>query len=164
VAKLVLLNTYYSLMPTLRPPERILIYSTPELRPVADAIAASDRADEALFKWQLAQFITDPEVRHAVLPVFVSAFRRSFPAFRSLNDALLDDLAADTVRARSGALAGFEPPVRIVFGADDPYLNTGVAQGFKELVPSATLTLVPHARHYVQIDQPLAVARAILAG
>src|SRR5713226_10242627 len=39
VAALVLLNTYYSAMPTLRPPEAILLFSTPLVRNVAPGLA-----------------------------------------------------------------------------------------------------------------------------
>ena len=54
-------------------------------------------------------------------------------------------------------------PVRIVFGAADPYLNVGVARRFHELFPRSELFLLPTARHYVQVDEPAEVARVILA-
>jgi haloalkane dehalogenase len=54
-------------------------------------------------------------------------------------------------------------PVRVVFGAADPYLNPRVARGFHGLFPTSELFLLPDARHYVQLDEPRQVARLILA-
>jgi haloalkane dehalogenase len=51
--------------------------------------------------------------------------------------------------------------VRIV-GAEDPYLNAGLARHFARLFPAAELRLVPNARHYVQVDEPRTVAAAVL--
>jgi pimeloyl-ACP methyl ester carboxylesterase len=53
--------------------------------------------------------------------------------------------------------------VRIIFGADDPYLNSGVARRFYELFPKSDLFLLPTARHFVQMDEPEEVARLILS-
>ena len=63
---------------------------------------------------------------------------------------------------RTAQLRAFDRPVRIVFGADDPYLNTRVAHRFARLFPNAQLELIDGARHYVQVDEPKAVAEAIL--
>ena len=52
--------------------------------------------------------------------------------------------------------------MRIVFGAADPYLNTRVAHRFAQLFPNAQLALIDGARHYVKVDEPKAVAEAIL--
>jgi haloalkane dehalogenase len=52
--------------------------------------------------------------------------------------------------------------VRIVFGAEDPYLNARVARRFARLFPNADLELIDGARHYVQVDEPERVAAAIL--
>ena len=60
-------------------------------------------------------------------------------------------------------LREFRRPVRIIFGAADPYLNKGVAQKFHELFPESELFLVPGARHFVQMDDPEQVGRLILA-
>ena len=60
-------------------------------------------------------------------------------------------------------LREFRRPVRIIFGAADPYLNQGVAQTFHEFLPQSELFLIPGARHFVQMDGPEQVARLILA-
>jgi pimeloyl-ACP methyl ester carboxylesterase len=82
-------------------------------------------------------------------------------AFFGLNRDLRSALAAGAVKAPR--LREFDRPVRIVFGAADPYLNVGVARRFHELLPTSELVLVPGARHYVQMDEPGEVARQILA-
>jgi len=54
----------------------------------------------------------------------------------------------------SARLRAFDRPVRIVFGAADPYLNIHVARRLARLFPTAELTLLPGAHHYVQVDEP----------
>ena len=49
-------------------------------------------------------------------------------------------------------LREFRRPVRIIFGAADPYLNQGVARTFHEFLPESELFLIPGARHFVQMD------------
>lgn len=160
VARLVLLNTYYSLMPTLHAPEAITLYSTPQLRPIADTVAASNDLNKDLYFWQVGSFIKDDKLRADLVPQFWERFQASFPAFRSLNDALQADVAART--AIADRLRDFPRPVQIIFGAEDPYLNRGVAQSFHELFPQSQLILVDGAAHYVQVDAPAQVARALL--
>jgi hypothetical protein len=53
-------------------------------------------------------------------------------------------VTADT--AREPELSSFDRPVRIVFVARDPYLNSGMARRFHELLPTSDLFLLP-ARH-----------------
>jgi haloalkane dehalogenase len=160
VARLVLLNTYYSLMPTLHAPEAITLYSTPALKSIADTVAASSDLNRALYFWQVGSFITDDDLRARLVPQFWERFQASFPAFRSLNDALQADVAART--ASVDRLRNFSRPVQIIFGAEDPYLNRGVARSFYELFPQSQLILVDGAAHYVQVDAPAQVARALL--
>src|SRR6266852_3505121 len=61
VAALVLLNTYYCAMPTLRPPEAIFLFSTPLIRNVARPI--SGMFDHLIFRrmywWQVGRFFRD---------------------------------------------------------------------------------------------------------
>ena len=60
-------------------------------------------------------------------------------------------------------MKAFKQPVRIIFGANDPYLNAGVARSFHELFPTSDLFLVSGAYHYVQIDEPEQVAHLLLS-
>ena len=166
VAGLVLLNAYYCDMPTLRAPEAIWLFSTPLVRRIARPASQMFGAwiFHRMFRWQVGKFFRDAEVREAFLPLFYQQFEAipsTRPAFFRLNEDL-----RPTIRSRSQmipALSAFQRPVRIIFGAADPYLNTGVAQKFHQLLPTSELFLVPGARHYVQMDAPGEVARLILA-
>jgi haloalkane dehalogenase len=166
VAGLVLLNTYYCEMPTLRAPEAIWLFSTPVVSSVARPV--SKMFDHLIFRqmywWQVGRFFRDSEVRDEFVPLLYQQFDASpsaRPAFFSLNEDLLP-----TIRSRLKMipkLREFKLPVRIIFGAADPYLNKGVAESFHELFPRSDLFLVPDARHYVQMDEPREIARLILS-
>jgi haloalkane dehalogenase len=166
VAGLILLNTYYCKMPTLRPPEAIWLFSTPVIRSVARPVSAM--LDNLIFKrmywWQVGSFFRDSEVRDEFLPLLYQQFDASpsaRPAFFGLNEDLLP-----TIRMRTKMIARlreFNLPVRIIFGDADPYLNKGVAQSFHKLFPTSELFLLPGARHYVQMDEPGEIARLILS-
>jgi haloalkane dehalogenase len=102
--------------------------------------------------------MSNPKVRATFLRKLWPVFVRSRPAFASLNRDLLPAVAADG--ARTSELSAFGRPVRIVFGERDPYLNSGIARSFHELIPGSELFLLP-ARHYVQVDAPARVAELL---
>jgi len=165
VAGLVLLNTYYCDMPTLRAPEAIWLFSTPMVRNIARPV--SELFDHLIFRrmyqWQVGKFFRDAEVRNQFLPLLYQQFDAApsaRPAFFRLNEDLLPTIRAGTNMIPR--LREFRRPVRIIFGDADPYLNKGVAQRFHELFPGSELFLVPGARHFVQMDEPEQVARLIL--
>jgi haloalkane dehalogenase len=162
VAALVLLNTYYLWTASLRRPGAIALYSTPVLRNVVRRIARRfDGFDRRLYHWQVGRFIRDPEVRGEVVPRLYSSFLASRPAFWALNDDLLGTCLSR--RKMIPMMRAFARPVRIIFGDADPYLNKRVARKFSDLFPTSELFLLPAARHYVQIDEPRAVADLILS-
>jgi pimeloyl-ACP methyl ester carboxylesterase len=166
VAALVLLNTYYCAMPTLRPPEAIFLFSTPLIRSVARPISRmfNHFIFRRMYWWQVGRFFRDAEIRNQFVPLLYQQFDATpstRPAFFRLNEDLLP-----TIRSRSQIafkLKEFRRPVRIVFGGADPYLNRGVAQNFHELFPGSDLFVLPGARHFVQMDEPEQVARLILS-
>ena len=166
VAALVLLNTYYNAMPTLRAPEAILLFSTPLVRNVARVVSKSfhNLLFRKLYWWQVGRFMRDKAVRDEFVPLLYQQFAATpsaQPAFFRLNQDL-----PSTVISRAKMIPqmnAFRRPVRIIFGASDPYLNVGVARRFHELFPTSDLFLVPGAHHYVQIDEPEEVARLILS-
>jgi haloalkane dehalogenase len=165
IAGLVLLNTYYARMPGLRPPEAIRLFSTPILRAVARPVsrAFGDLTFRRLYRWQVGRFFRDPQVRDQFLPLLYRQFASNpsaHEAFFGLNRDLLATVAAGT--AALPRLGRFPRPVRIVFGAADPYLNTRVARRFHGLFPTSELFLLSGARHYVQLDEPQQVAQLIL--
>src|SRR5262245_3080118 len=179
IAALVLLNTFYGLTPTTSPPEAIAICGDLlELRSAAlvppaapftfarlsRAIAESRQMRRWLYVWQVGGFMRDEPVRRQFVRKLWSRFGgspSSIPAFVALNRDLQAAILANT--ARVPELARFGAPVRIVFGATDPYLNPGVADSFHAAFPTSELFLVPTAGHYVQVDEPEEVARLVLA-
>jgi haloalkane dehalogenase len=166
VAGLVLLNTYYCAMPTLRSPEAIWLFSTPVIRNIARPVSGlfGHWIFRRMYRWQVGRFFRDAEVRNQFLPVLYQQFDAT-PSARSAFFRLNEDLLP-TIRAGTNMipkLREFGRPVRIIFGDADPYLNKGVAQRFHELFPGSELFLVPGARHFVQMDEPEHVARLILA-
>jgi pimeloyl-ACP methyl ester carboxylesterase len=166
LAALVLLNTYYCEMPTLRAPEAIRLFSTPVVRNVARFISGLFHywVFRRMYGWQVGRFFRDSEVRDEFVPLLYQQFDTvpsARPAFYRLNEDLLP-----TVRSRSKMiprLKEFKRPVRIIFGEADPYLNKGVAQTFHNMFPTSDLFLLPGARHFVQMDEPKEVARLILS-
>ena len=166
VAALVLLNTYYSAMPTLRPPEAIFLFSTPLIRNVARPVSGlfNHLIFRRMYWWQVGRFFRDADVRRQFVPLLYQQFDAmpsTRPAFFRLNEDLLPTIRSGTKAVSE--LQKFRRPVRIIFGASDPYLNEGVARKFHELFPSSDLFLLPGARHFVQMDEPERVASLILS-
>jgi pimeloyl-ACP methyl ester carboxylesterase len=166
VAGLVLLNTYYCEMPTLRPPEAIWLFSTPMIRNIARPVSQmfGNWGFRRMYQWQVGRFFRDADVRREFVPLLYQQFDAkpsALPAFIGLNEDLLPMVRSRT--AMIPKLREFKRPVRIIFGAADPYLNQGVARTFHELLPGSELFLIPSARHFVQMDEPEQVARLILA-
>ena len=52
-------------------------------------------------------------------------------------------------------------PFQLIWGAEDPYLNTGVAEDLARHLRAVTTTILRGAGHWPQIDQPDAVALAL---
>jgi pimeloyl-ACP methyl ester carboxylesterase len=166
VATLVLLNTYYCAMPTLRAPEVIFIFYTPFISNVARPISGmfNHLIFRRMYWWQVGRFFRDAETRNRFVPLLYQQFDAT-PSARTAFFRLNEDLRT-TIRAGSETaprLKEFPRPVRIIFGASDPYLNSGVAQRFHELFPTSDLFLLSTARHFVQMDEPEDVARLILS-
>jgi haloalkane dehalogenase len=163
VARLVLLNTYYHWIPSLRRPPAIALYSTPVVRNAARAVVLRrPDLDRRLYAWQVGQFIQDPAVRQALVPQLYAQFLPARPAFWRLNDDLLGAVLAR--RRRIPEMRRFGPPVQVIFGAQDRYLNPRVARNFATLFPHSELHLLGGAGHYVQVDQPEQVADIIARG
>ena len=76
VAGLVLLNTYYCAMPTLRPPEAIWLFSTPVVRNIARPVSRmfGHWIFRRMYQWQVGRFFRDAEVRNEFLPLLYQQF------------------------------------------------------------------------------------------
>ena len=166
VAGLVLLNTYYCDMPTLRPPEAIWLFSTPVVRNVARPVSRlfGNWIFRRMYWWQVGRFIRDADVRRQFVPLLYQQFDATpsaRPAFFRLNEDVLPAVRSRTQMIPK--LREFRRPVRIIFGDADYTLNSGVARTFHEFLPESELFLIAGARHFVQLDEPEQVARLILA-
>jgi haloalkane dehalogenase len=161
VSALVLLNTYYHATPGLRRPPAIALYSTPVLRAVTRTVARRrPDLDRRLYYWQVGEFIRDPMQRAAIVPAFYEQYESSRPAFWRLNEDLLGTVWSR--RRRLGELHRFHRPVSVIFGARDRYLSPKVAGRLVAAFPAADLHLIANAGHYVQVDEPAAVASRLL--
>jgi pimeloyl-ACP methyl ester carboxylesterase len=161
VEALVLLNTYYHWTAALRRPPAIALYSTPLIRNAARAVVTRrPDLDRRLYAWQVGKFIQDPAVRAPLVTQLYEQFLPARPAFWRLNDDLPTAVLAR--RLRLPQMRRFQPPVRVIFGASDRYLNPRVAARFAALFPNAEMHLLSGAGHYVQVDQPQRVAELML--
>jgi haloalkane dehalogenase len=151
-AGLVLLNTYYQDMPTLKAPPAIQAYATPGVK--RDLMVWGSGQSSARFKAgvasQLGAFFSQPAVRDAYVPVLSHRAAEMLPAFISSTSVLWAEVAARSAQVLR--MRAFQKPVWVVFGADDPYLNAGVAREFQTLFPNGRLHLLSAAGHYVQLD------------
>jgi haloalkane dehalogenase len=165
VSALVLLNTYYGYTPTLRFPEWISLFADPAYAALASAITEDLTMAEWLFRWQGRQFNQGsagvPEgFLQMIWPQFAGT-PSTFPAVLSLTSDLHATLRANTQRMPD--LKRFDRPVRIIFGAEDPYLNTGVARSLHEALPTSDLSLLPKKGHWPQLDGASEVAQLLLS-
>lgn len=109
---------------------------------------------------QLDLFMDNEENQAEILPVLQATSLDMRPAFMALAARLTDEAAARFFSP--GDMNEFQKPVRIVFGANDPTLNLDVAADFESHFPNTTRVDIEGANHFVQIDDPDAVAAQIL--
>lgn len=162
VAALVLLNTYYADAPTLRFPEFIALFADPAHATLARAMAQEPNVAQWLLKWQGERFGAAAPPPGTLLPLVLHQFAdppSTFPAFIALTNDLHATLQANTQRLPD--LKAFDRPVRIIFGAGDPYLNTGVAQSLHEAFPTSEISLLPKKGHWPQLDSAPEVAQLL---
>jgi haloalkane dehalogenase len=161
VARLILLNTYYHSMPTLKAPDAIEFYSKPGLlKDLAQwGAMKSPSRFEAGVEQQLSQFMMNEAVRKQFVPLFTQSAAFMRPAFFSSVSNLWSEVQARDKQV--AALSTFKKPVLIIFGSDDPSLNPGVAKELNKVFSNSSLNILQGAGHYVQLDQAKAVAQLI---
>ncbi|SEN11336.1 Pimeloyl-ACP methyl ester carboxylesterase [Luteibacter sp. UNCMF331Sha3.1] len=166
---MVLLNCLYAESATMRHPEFIEFFASPALRALTDAVVRSPAQFAWILQFQRARFqevLADEhrERYHAFLgPLIDANFREqpsSGPAFAQMTGQLLAEEASNS--ARLPELASIKVPVRLVWGVNDPYLNTGVAEDMLRHLPTGTYHPV-QAGHWLQIDVPVETAAAMLS-
>lgn len=170
VTHLVLLNTIFGHLPSLKLPEMIRLLADPALAALADAMIN----DDAQRLW-LLQFTSDhwgmealdPQgvAVRSILPQFYGNADQpdALPAIRAWTAALFDSLNEHDKLVDSGALRDLPVPVSVIFGASDRYLDTSVAREIAGLFTDASVHIVPGASHWPQHDQPQLVADLLAA-
>ncbi len=179
VASLTLTNGFYAPAPTLRPPPLAALFALGQLQPgspLAGQLGGFDEslspivADmsedpavfDAVFTGMERQFISRRQDAARYIPLFLRQFtgpRNSIAALRSLTADMLPTVIADARRLPELARAPF--PIHLIWGARDPYTNLGVAESLRHSVPRATLNVLAHAHHDLQIDQPGPIAQLL---
>jgi len=164
VSSLVLLNTYYGQAPTLRFPEYLNLFADPAYASLTKAIAQDQTIFQWLLTWQGRQFDEDEQVLQFLVQIAGPQFAgtpSTLPALIALNSDRPATVQAAT--RRMADLKAFARPVRIIFGAKDPYLNPGVARSLHEALPTSDLSLLPQKGHWPQLDGAPEVAQLLLS-
>lgn len=166
VNKLVLLNTYYSEMKSIKAPEAIWLFSTPVVREISKFFGGgrNNFIFHSVYKWQVGKFFRDEDTRDKFVPQLNAQFKSKKSTqrpFFKLNKDLNTTLKRGT--SNLSKLKSFQKEVLIIFGEDDKYLNAGVGKEFHEIFPNSMIHLVEDARHFVQMDEPLKVAHLIIS-
>ena len=170
VASVVVLNALYADSPTVRYPEFIELFATPNLKALTQAFLRSPEQFAFILQFQRAAFqemlSDDHKERYASFlgPIIDENFRRkpsSGPAFGQMTGGLFAEAAHNV--SRLGELEALDIPVQLIWGKRDPYLNVGVAEHIKAHLKRGSIDLLD-AGHWVQIDLARDVARLMLDG
>jgi haloalkane dehalogenase len=164
-AHLVLLNTIFGHLPSLRLPEMIRLLADPDLVALADAMVNNDAQRLWLLQftadhWGMDALDANGIAVQSILPQFFGSLDQpdALAAIRAWTASLFDSLREQDKLVDSGALAGLEVPVSIIFGESDRYLSPCLAGEIAGLFTDPSLHLVPGASHWPQHDQPRVVA------
>jgi pimeloyl-ACP methyl ester carboxylesterase len=165
-----MLNSFYASAPTLRLPEFIELFATPSLKALTQHLLHDPALFAELLQFQRGQFraALDSDKRAGyddfLGPLIDENFRQepgAGPAFGQMTAQTRPEVARNDKRLAD--LEQLDIPFQLIWGAEDPYLNTGVAEDLAGHLRAATTTLLPGAGHWPQIDQPHEVARALLS-
>ncbi|NOY74001.1 MAG: alpha/beta hydrolase, partial [Gammaproteobacteria bacterium] len=159
---LILLNTYYHPMIELLTPETIKTFSTPGIKRtiIRTGAKVSNIGWKIGFQNQLNKFFYDKKQGDIMIPVLTHQAMNIRKSFFQLNDVLNQEAKLRLNKKRK--LFSYTGKVKIIFGKEDPYLNSKVAIKFNEIFKNSTLNLINHAAHFVQLDQPVEVSNLIL--
>jgi haloalkane dehalogenase len=163
-AAIVLLNTYYAKTSTLRLPELIALNADPQLKTLALTIMTDPNQRPWLLRFQNQQFLKNASdvVKQRFNSVLQPIIDANFdgkpgagPAFIAMTSDLYPNIVSNTSKVAS--LKTLNVPVTVIWGDEDPYLNTGVAKDLANEFRDAEVHILPLG-HWPQIDDPKAVA------
>ena len=169
VDSLCLLNSAYDDALPILWPEMVALFAEPRLAALSQAIAQSPPQFGWLLNWQRDQFSkaqpVDQRARFeaGVGQLIADTFTRqpsSGPAFVQLASHFSAELARNTKRLP--LVEALEMPVKVIWGALDPYITAEVARDRASRFKHATLRLLDGG-HWIQSDLPEEVAREMLS-
>jgi haloalkane dehalogenase len=169
VDSVIMLNSAYAEDSSVLWPEMVTLFATKSLGALAMAIAKSPEQFGWLLNWQKQKF-TDalPEAQKPHSETFLGPLisenfltpPSSGPAFVQLAAQFFE---AHIQNARHlPELKALDVPVKLVWGQFDPYITVAVAERRQSQLKRSSLTVVP-AGHWLQIDEPEQVAKAMLS-
>jgi haloalkane dehalogenase len=169
VASLCVMNSAYDdALPTVWP-EMISLFADPNLRALSLAVAQSPAQFGWLLGWQKERFgeVLPPDQKAHFEAVTGSLIADNFikqpgsgPAFIQLASDFFAELARNTKRLPQ--VAALELPVKVIWGALDPYITADVARNCASHFKHASLRLLDGG-HWVQSDLPAEVAKEMLS-
>jgi haloalkane dehalogenase len=169
VSSIVLLNTIYGDSPTLRMPELITLCASADLKALAGAIMSDPKQREWLLTFQNQHFLAKASPKqkdrfNKILQPIINANFASKPGAGPAFMAMTSDLHANAAYNDKHLqdLSKITVPVYLVWGSEDPYLNTGVAEDLASHFKNSTLKLVPLG-HWPQVDDPKQVADLMIS-
>ncbi len=170
VTHLVLLNTIFGHLPSLKLPEMIRLLADPALAPLADAMINDDAQRLWLLQftadhWGMGALDPQGIAVQSILPQFFGSADQpdALPAVRAWTACLFDSLSEQDKLVDTGALRDLAVPVSIIFGGSDRYLDTSLAGEIAGLFTDPSVHVVPEASHWPQHDQPQLVADLLAA-
>ena len=167
-AAVTLMNAFYGEAPGLRVPELIAVFSNKELKALHLHFLQSPQQLAWLLDFQRTQLqagLTQAQKDRFstfLFPVIVDNFRQqasAAPAFAQMTYQLTDEVVANT--ARLVEFRRSDVPLLLIWGKNDPYLHSSVAEYMKSQARKSALHLL-EAGHWPQIDAAAEVARIML--
>jgi haloalkane dehalogenase len=168
VASVIMLNSAYAEDNTVLWPELITLFATRDLQALAMQVAQSPEQFGWLLTWQQQKFRDAlPDAQKPRFDAFIGPLVRdnfiiqpgSGPAFAQLAAQFFDALKQNGTRVPE--LQALDVPVKLIWGQYDPYITVAVARKRLSPLKQASLDVVA-AGHWLQVDAPEVVARAML--
>jgi haloalkane dehalogenase len=169
VDSVIMLNSAYAEDSTILWPEMITLFATKSFHALAMAIAQSPEQFGWLLTWQQQKFRDAlPDAQKPHFDTFLGPLIRenfiaqpsSGPAFVQMAAQFFDALAQNAKRLAE--LKALDVPVKLIWGQFDPYITVAEAERRQTQLRHPSLTVVS-AGHWLQVDEPEQVAKAMLS-
>lgn len=167
-AGVILMNAFYGEAPGMRVPELIELFSNKKLKALQQHFLKSPLEFGWLLGFQREQMLRDvpdeqKERDERILGKIIDENFTQVPsagaAFAQMTYQLMDEISANT--AEMVAFRRSPVPLKLIWGAADPYLHLAVAEYLGAAARNATLHAV-EAGHWPQIDAAEKVAALML--